>query len=116
MNRGLRRIQSVSIHKELIPFGNATEDFRIVENQACTLVAGPLVEKQSRGKASHTATHDDTIEEFPGFDYFRWSLVELAIANCVRIGEYGLRVSGRVFVITLTRVAAPFGNGNRTGS
>jgi hypothetical protein len=73
------------------------------------------VEKQSRGKASHTATHDDTIEEFPSFDYFRRSLVELAIADCMRIVENGLCVSGRVSVITFTRVAAPFGNGNRTG-
>jgi len=101
----------VSIHKELIPFGNTTEDFCVVENQAHALLAGPLAEKQACGKASHSATHDDTIEELPGFDYFRWSPVELAIANCVRVAENGLGVSGGVFVITFTRVAAPFGNG-----
>jgi len=101
----------VSVHKELIPFGNATEDFCVVENQASSLLASLVVEKQSRGKASHSATDDDTIEELPGFDYFRWSPVELAIANCVRVAENGLGVSGGVFVITFTRVAAPFGNG-----
>jgi len=101
----------VSVHKELIPFGNSAEDFRVVENQARAFLAGLLVEKQPRGKASHSATYDDTIEEFPGFDYFRRSPVELAIANCVRVAENGLGVSGGVFVITFTRVAAPFGNG-----
>ena len=114
MNRGLGRIQSVSVHKKLIPFGNAAEDFCVVENQTRSFLAGLLVEKQSRGKAGHSATHDDTIEELPGFVCFRWSIVELAVANCVRIAENSLGVSGRVSVIAFTRVAAPFGNGTST--
>ena len=92
MNRGLGRIQSVSVHKEFIPFRNAAKDVGIVENQASTILAGLLMEEQSSREPGESAADNYAIVCFPCFRHLRRNLVVLAVTHGMSVLNHSLGV------------------------
>ena len=72
---------SLAVYDELIPFGLATENWMIVENETGEMGTGILLEEQCCGKPAHPSADDNGIKHLARVNRVWRQRIEDAIAD-----------------------------------